>query len=164
MEVLIENLWGSGRSLNVLQMGLRGIAVFVIALVLFRISGRRSFGIGSPLDNIIIILLGAVLSRAVVGASPFIPVVTTCTLIVLLHRFVSWLKVRSSRFSKFVEGEKIILFKDDQFILSNMNRVQLNKEDVMQEVRKAALTDDLSKVKEIFIERSGHIGIVKNDN
>ena len=109
-------------------------------------------------------MLGAVLSRAVVGASPFIPVVTTCTLIVLLHRFVSWLKVRSSRFSKFVEGEKIILFKDDQFILSNMNRVQLNKEDVMQEVRKAALTDDLSKVKEIFIERSGHIGIVKNDN
>jgi uncharacterized membrane protein YcaP (DUF421 family) len=164
MEVLIEDLLGTGRSLNVLQMGLRGMAVFVIALVLFRISGRRSFGIGSPLDNIIIILLGAILSRAVVGASPFIPVVATCTIIVLLHRFISWLKAKSISFSKFVEGEKIIVFKDGHFIQSNMNRVQLNKEDVMQEVRKKALTDNLCNIKEIFIERSGHIGIVKKGN
>ena len=164
MEALLDDLWGNGRSLNALQMSLRGVAVFILALVLFRISGRRSFGIGSPLDNIIVILLGAILSRAVVGASPFIPVMVTCTIIVLLHRIVSWLKAKSDRFSKFVEGEKIILFKDGNFIQHNLNRAQLNKEDIMQEVRKTALTNDLCTISEIFIERSGHIGIVKKDS
>lgn len=54
---ILEDLWGSGESLNVLQMSCRGVATFLIALLLIRISGRRSFGIRSPLDNIIVILL-----------------------------------------------------------------------------------------------------------
>src|ERR1700730_6298922 len=41
---LIRELFGEGRNLSVLQMGMRGILVFLIALVLIRISGRRSFG------------------------------------------------------------------------------------------------------------------------
>ncbi len=67
---ILEKIWGTGTSLDTVQMGTRGIAVFIIALLLIRVSGRRSFGIRSPLDNIIVILLGAILSRAVVGASP----------------------------------------------------------------------------------------------
>ncbi|MDR6465344.1 uncharacterized membrane protein YcaP (DUF421 family) [Chryseobacterium sediminis] len=51
-----------GTSLNSFQIAIRGITVFILALILIRILGRRSFGIASPLDNIIVILLGAVLS------------------------------------------------------------------------------------------------------
>ncbi|WP_090024889.1 DUF421 domain-containing protein [Chryseobacterium oleae] len=159
MDFLAE-LWGSGKSLNTVQMTCRGITVFILALILIRISGRRSFGIGSPLDNIIVMLLGAILSRAVVGASPFIPVMTTCTMIVLLHRFFSWYKGKSSRFIHWIEGDKIMLFKDGRFITENMERAQLHREDVMQELRKRAMTDDLNNIKTIYIERSGEISIV----
>lgn len=160
MEIM-ETLFGSGKSLSAMQMGLRGVAIFIIALILLRISGRRSFGIGSPLDNIVVILLGAILSRAAVGVSPFLPVVITCTIIVLLHRAVSSLKAKSSRFNTWLEGEKITLFKDGDFIQSNMSRAQLNREDIMQELRKTALTDDLNKISKIFIERNGEISIVR---
>lgn len=156
----LSDLWGSGTSLNIIQMTFRGVAVFVIALVLIRISGRRSFGIGSPLDNIIVMLLGAILSRAVVGTSPFIPVTITCTVIVLLHRFFSWCKGKSIRFFHLVEGDKIKVFQDGQFIQANMEKAQLHKEDVIQELRKRALTEDLSQVKVIYIERNGEISIV----
>lgn len=162
MEVL-KDLWGNGQLLNAFQMGCRGLVVFILALILFRISGRRSFGMGSPLDNIIVILLGAILARSVVGASPFVPVALTCTIIVLLHRFFSWYKAKSKRFSILVEGQKILVFKEGHFIHDNMDRALLNKEDIMQELRKSALTDDLSKIREIYLERSGEISIVKSD-
>src|SRR5690242_20328750 len=103
---LISQLFGEGKELTALQMSMRGIVIFVIALLLIRISGRRSFGLSAPFDNIITILLGAVLSRAVVGASPFWPVVVCCLVIVLLHRLLGLLVSKSERFASLIEGNK----------------------------------------------------------
>ncbi len=142
-------------------MSCRGIAVFVIALLLIRISGRRSFGIRTPLDNIIVILLGATLSRAVVAASPFVPIIISSFIIVLLHRGLGWAISRSDRFSKLMEGNKILLFTDGKFIDAHLKRALLCEEDIMQGIRKSALTDDMSKIDRVYIERNGEISAVK---
>src|SRR6185312_3538587 len=106
MDLILE-IFGEGKDLNPLQMSCRGIVVLLIALILIRVSGRRSFGLHTPLDNIITISLGAVLSRAIVGASPFIPVIVACFVIVLIHRLLGWLIVKSPKFGGIVEGNKI---------------------------------------------------------
>src|ERR1700754_300828 len=111
MELLVT-IFGEGKDLGVLQMSCRGIVVFIIALALIRLSGRRSFGIRTPLDNIITISLGAILSRAIVGASAFLPIIVCCFVIVTLHRGFSWLVVNNKAFGRFIEGDKIVLFKN----------------------------------------------------
>src|SRR5579862_8853039 len=108
METLIA-IFGQGKNLSILQMGCRGIAVFVIALLLIRIAGRRSFGLRTPLDNIVSILLGAVLSRALVGASDFMPVIIACFVIVICHRGCGWLIAHYKKISIIFEGNKILL-------------------------------------------------------
>ncbi|MGN6396831.1 MAG: DUF421 domain-containing protein [Mucilaginibacter sp.] len=160
MELMLT-IFGEGKDLNALQMSNRGIVMFIIALILLRISGRRSFGLRTPLDNIIVILLGAVMSRAVVGASPFIPVIISCLAITLLHRLFGALIANSKWFGRFVEGEKIPLFEDGQFRRDKMKRVQLCKEDIMQGVRKSALTEDMNDIEKIYIERNGEISSIK---
>jgi uncharacterized membrane protein YcaP (DUF421 family) len=154
-------VFGQGKDLTASQMSCRGIVVFVIALILIRISGRRSFGIRTPLDNIILILLGAILSRAVVGASAFVPVIVACFAIVLLHRFVGWLITKSRFFARLIESDKIMLFENGRFLPHNLMRVQLTEEDVMQGVRKSALTEDLHEIKQIYIERNGEISAIR---
>src|ERR1700712_2412472 len=111
MELFIK-IFGEGKDLNALQMSCRGVVVFIIALLLIRISGRRSFGVRTALDNIISISLGAILSRAVVGASDFVPVIVTCFIIVFLHRFFAWMIANSKRFGRIMEGDKILLYQD----------------------------------------------------
>ena len=162
MQTLID-LFGQGKDLNSLQMSCRGVVVFVIAFLLIRISGRRSFGVHTPLDNIITIALGAVLSRAVVGASAFVPVIVTCTVIVLIHRYLGWLIVRNEKVGRFIEGNRILLFADNRFIEKNMGEALVCKEDVMQGVRKSALTEDLNKIDKIYMERNGQISAIKKD-
>jgi len=157
----VLQLFGQDKDLTALQMSMRGITVFILALVLIRISGRRSFGLHTPLDNIISILLGAVLSRAVVGASPFIPVIICCLVIVLIHRLLGALVSRNERLGNVIEGKKMLLFQDGRFIEDNMKRAQVCKENVMQGIRESALTDDLSKIEKVYIERNGVISAIK---
>src|SRR6185369_8492138 len=124
---VINQVFGEGSGLNSLQMACRGIVIFIVALVLIRISGRRSFGMRTPLDNVVLILLGAILSRAVVGASPFLPVIITCMAIVLFHRFLALILVKRRTFDRIVEGDKIILFKNGNFIKENLDRALVSE-------------------------------------
>jgi uncharacterized membrane protein YcaP (DUF421 family) len=160
MEILIT-LFGEGKDLNTLQMCDRGIVVFIIAFLLIRVSGRRSFGVRTPLDNIIAILLGAILSRAVVGASDFVPVIIACFVIVLLHRLFGWCIAHSKAFGRFVEGDRIILFQNGKFVKVNMWKALVCEEDVMQGVRKSALTEDMKDIEIVYMERNGDISAIR---
>jgi len=161
--IFLVQIFGEGKNLNVSQMCFRGIGVFLIALVMIRISGRRSFGVRTPLDNIILILLGATLSRAIVGATPFVPVVVTCFVIVLLHRALGSIIARSDRIARVAEGNKILLFSDGKFLRENMKKALLCKEDIMQGIRRAALTDNLDKIDKVYIERNGEISALTKE-
>ncbi|WP_114941161.1 DUF421 domain-containing protein [Mucilaginibacter endophyticus] len=160
MEVLTK-LFGEGKDLNALQMSDRGVVMFVIALILIRISGRRSFGVRTPLDNIITISLGAVMSRAIVGASDFVPVVVCCFVIVLLHRLFGWLIAHSKAFGRFIEGDKMVLFEKERFNQEHMKDALVCEEDIMQGVRKSAMTEDMNKIEKVYMERNGEISSIK---
>jgi len=160
MEILIK-IFGEGKDLNALQMSCRGIVVFILAFVLIRLSGRRSFGLRTPLDNIIAVLLGAIMSRTVVGASDFVPVIVCCFVIVLLHRLFGWFIASSKPFGRVVEGDKILLFEKGHFIADNLKKALVCQEDIMQGVRKSALTEDMSKIEKVYMERNGDISAIK---
>ena len=59
----INELFGNGQNLTALQMGVRAFIMFFIALALIRIGGMRIFGKKTAFDNILVIMLGAVLAR-----------------------------------------------------------------------------------------------------
>jgi uncharacterized membrane protein YcaP (DUF421 family) len=156
-------LFGEGKDLNTLQMCSRGVVIFFICLVFIRISGRRSFGLRTPLDNIIVILLGALLSRAVVGASPFIPIVASGLVFVVLHRLLAWVILRNKKIATLVEGNKICLYKENKVLPDKMKRALVSEEDMMQGVRESALTEDLNKIEAIYMERNGNISPIKKE-
>jgi uncharacterized membrane protein YcaP (DUF421 family) len=154
-------VFGTGELLNSGQMAARAFVIFVITLTLIRLSGRRSFGLRTPLDNIIVILLGALLSRAITGASPFFPVIAASTVIALLHRILGWLTTKNRYVKMIVDGDEILLYENGRFLEDNMSRAMLCKEDIIQGIRKSTLTDDLSKIERIYIDRTGEISILK---
>jgi uncharacterized membrane protein YcaP (DUF421 family) len=158
---LFYQIFGEGKDLNALQMSSRGVVMFIIAFLLIRISGRRSFGVRTPLDNIVTITLGAIMSRAVVGASAFVPVVLCCFVIVLLHRAFGWLIVHHPSFGRFVEGDKIALFENGKFDKDHMEKGLVCQEDIMQGVRKSALTEDMTGIEKIYMERNGEISAIR---
>ena len=106
MSAALELLFGSGSDLDALQMADRAFAVFALAFVMLRVSGRRSLGQHRAIDGCATVLLGSVLSRAVVGASPFWPTMAAGAAIVVAHRAAAWLSARSPAFERLIAGDK----------------------------------------------------------
>jgi len=158
---IINTLIGAGNELNSLQMGMRSIIIFLIALLMLRIAGIRTFGKKTAFDNVIIIILGSVLSRAITGASPFIPTIFAGLVMVIIHRVLAVMAYKSEKIGNLIKGKKVILFSGGSQEEQNMRITQISHNDIMEEVRIQTNREDLEGIQKIFIERTGQVSIIR---
>lgn len=159
---VIDTLFGSGSDLDPLQMSLRAVAVFVMALVLIRASGRRSFGQRRPFDACTTVLLGSVLSRAIVGASPFWSTMAASAAVVLLHRAVAMASLRWDWFETLVSGDKLELARPAGTNGEEMRKGLITKRDLDEAIRKKT-GDEKAPVARAVLERDGEIMVKARD-
>ena len=164
MEDFLFRIFGAGDNLTPGHMTARAFVMFFIALVLIRISGMRSFGSKSAFDNIIVIMLGAILSRAVVGASPFFSTVAAGITVCVVHRVLAMLCTRFHFLSNLLKGSDLMLYKDGTIQKDNMLKADITNGDLEEGIRLAANVNSLQKVREVRMERSGQISVVLENN
>lgn len=157
---MLETLFGHGNDLDALQICTRAAVLFMAALVLIRIAGMRAFGRKSSFDSTITIMLGAVLSRPVVGASPFWPTLAGCAVLVVLHRLVGMATARSRRFERIVKGSSRVVYRNGRDDHAEMMRCGISPADLDEVCRRHALVADRSGVYEIVMESSGELSVV----
>ena len=153
--------WGINENISPLEIAARSAVMFVIALLLMRMAGMRPFGKGEPFDNIITFLIGGILSRGVVGATPFFSTVFSMAVILIIHNILAGLSVYSKWVGAKVKGEKIVLFREGVFIKKNMNSTNITEHDILEDLRLELQSDSLDAIKEVYMERSGKISFVK---
>ena len=157
----LDQLFGHGEQLTPLQMGFRAFIMFFIALLLIRIAGMRTFGKNSAFDTIIGIMLGAVLSRAVIGASPFLSTIAAGFVMVALHRVIAWISVTQEWLGKIVKGKSQPLYKNGKIQWRNMKTTGVSENDLMEGVRMEGKVKTLGEIEEAQMERNGEISIIK---
>jgi len=159
MEDLLRTVFGEGTGLTLTQMSLRAAIVFLAALPMIRIAGRRSFGQHSAFDACIAVLLGALLSRAVVGASPFIATLGAAVVLVALHRLVAWWGVQSPRFERIVTGRERVLVDGGTKDEAAMRAALISERDLRAAMRKRFGDDDLARLERATLERDGEVSL-----
>ena len=160
---IINQLFGHGSNLNALQMSIRALITFFVALALIRFSGMRIFGIKSAFDTCIIIMLGAVLARGVVGASPFIPTIAASTALIVIHKIIAAINVSNQFISHLVKGKPLSLYKSGTVNSKNLKRCSLSYGDIMEEIRLTLNQNTMENIDEIFMERTGKISMIKKE-
>jgi uncharacterized membrane protein YcaP (DUF421 family) len=163
MSELMYKLFGEGKDLNALQMGDRAVVMFFITLILIRIAGRRAFGTKTAFDNIIVIMLGAILSRAVVGVSPFIPTVIASLAMVVVYRIFAYFSVTNETLSHLLKGKEMSLYKNGKINERNLKKCSISKGDLLEGVRLEGNVTALNEIEEAFMERNGQISVIKKE-
>ncbi|PWT99283.1 MAG: hypothetical protein C5B52_10885 [Bacteroidetes bacterium] len=154
-------LFGKGKDLSTLQMSVRAVVAFFLTLAMLRIAGVRTLGKKSPFDYVIIIMLGSILSRIVVGASPFMPTTIACLVFVTIHRILARLSYSFDVVGRFTKGEKKSLYKEGVVNQANMKKYNISEKDLQESIREEINENSLENVSEINIERNGKISVIK---
>ncbi|GAB3837016.1 DUF421 domain-containing protein [Hymenobacter jeollabukensis] len=153
-------LRADSRTIEAYQMAARAVLVFFVALALLRLSGKRTFGSNSPFDVVIQVIFGAVLSRAVVAASPLGGTLAACAVLAALHRLLAWAAHRSHFVGRVIKGSSYVLVQEGRIMHGNLRRNNLSRRDLLQGLREAGQTDDLNAIQTARLERDGRISVV----
>ena len=168
----MESIWATialalgldAEELNLWQMSLRAVIVYVLGVVLIRLGDKRFIGKFSAFDVLMAIMIGSVLSRAITNPEAFFAKLAAAGVLVALHAAFAALAFHTDWFGSLVKGTSRKLVIDGEIQWDAMRRAYISENDLMGALRENAGTADLSKVKEARLERSGNIvAILKDD-
>ena len=162
MQGFVDTVFGHGKDLNALQMSCRAFVLFFVALVLVRICGMRAFGRKSSFDTVILVGLGAVITRAIYGASPAVPIVCASAVLVIVHRVVAMITARSSLAERIVKGETQVVYRHGEMNEKVMHRSGISPTDLDEAVRSNAQTVSKHDIDEICLETSGELTVIEH--
>lgn len=161
---ILQFLFGGDKPIASLTTGqfiARAMVVYVFGMIIVRCGKRRLLGRATPIDLILGVMLGALLSGAIIGTVPLSGAGTATTTLVAMHSFSTWLACRSHAIGNLIKGKPVLMVRDGIMQEVAMGASHMSEHDLREEMHISANLDDLSDVESAYLERSGEISIVK---
>jgi uncharacterized membrane protein YcaP (DUF421 family) len=159
----MNDWWGIKENISPLELAARAAVMFLVCLLLLRLTGMRPFGKDSTLDTIITFLIGGILSRGVVGATPFFSCIAGAVVILVLNKALAMLSMAGHRVERLVKGHPITLYRNGKFDEENMRKTELTEADIYEELRVECQADSLDGIAAVIMEKRGKVSFIKKE-
>lgn len=147
-----------------MELILRGVAVYLFLLVLFRILGKRSLSETTTFDFVLLLIVGEATQQALLGND--FSVTNALVLITVLMGvdiiFVK-LKGRYKKLDRLLEGAPLILVDHGAPLTARMKESHVDAEDIMEAARVSHGLERLEQIKYAVLERDGQISIIPSE-
>lgn len=167
MDEFWSNLLGlnaTASSITTSEICWRTVVVSFVAVVLLRLSGRRTFASSSALETIVKFMLGGLLSRAIAAAGPFMATIAAAATLVAVHRAIAYATYFIPAFGRLVKGEPSILAEGNHIHHDELRVASFSEQAMRAAVRSAANIDDLAEAKVVRLEHDGTVSVVKRES
>ncbi|HSJ46341.1 MAG TPA: YetF domain-containing protein [Euzebyales bacterium] len=139
----------------------RALAVYLFLLVLFRVSGKRTLAEASNFDFVLLLIVAEATQQALLGddfsVTNSILIITT---LFLTDVAATWLKNRSDRFDRLIDGLPVLLMDRGAVLHSNLDEHRINVNDILEEARRDHGLRSLEDIEYAVLERSGDISVI----
>ena len=140
----------------------RAVAVYVIMLVVLRLSGKRAIGNFSAFDLLVALMLGEVVDEIIYGDVDFLQGLAPILVVTLLQVATSWLSYWDHGWDRVLEGVPTIIVRNGELDRRGLRTERMNDKDVMAELRQSGI-DDLREVKLATVENDGRVSVLRQD-
>ena len=143
---------------------LRAVAVYVMVMVLIRLSGKRAVGQFTPFDLVLLILIGNAVQNGMNGGDNSLTgalILSVC--LIALNYGVAFLSSHSTRAEALLEGIPIVLARNGRIFEEAMSREMVSDQDL----REALRLNDIQHIDDIgvaILETNGSISVMPKES
>jgi uncharacterized membrane protein YcaP (DUF421 family) len=140
---------------------IRGIAVYAILLIVFRVAGRRTLAQTTPFDLVLLLIISETIQQSLVDQDHFftngILLVLTLVGVAIL---LSLAKQRWPTFEKWLVGLPIVVVKEGELAETPMDKERVDRPDVLDAARLNQGLEAMDDVRYAVVEPSGEIAVI----
>jgi uncharacterized membrane protein YcaP (DUF421 family) len=140
---------------------IRGASVYLILMVILRLSGRRTLAQTTPFDFVLLLIVAETTQQALLGDD--FSIINAVVLIVTLFSMdiiMSFLKEKSRKLAVFLDGSPTVLVTKGQPDWEAMRRARVDLSDILSAARSSQGLRSLDEVEFAVLEESGGISII----
>ena len=152
-----------GLSTPVVEIIVRGSAVYWFLFLIFRFVIRRDVGSVGLADVLIIVLVADASQNGMAGE--YTSVTDGLILIATLiswNVLLDWLAFRFRVIRRFAEPSTLLLVRNGRLLLRNMRREFITEEELWTQRRKEGI-EHLSQVKSVYLEPDGNFSVIRRE-
>ncbi|HEY8464319.1 MAG TPA: YetF domain-containing protein [Bacillota bacterium] len=149
---------------EIFNFSLNMIGIYLAALLVVRIMGKRALGELSLFDFVIMVGIGDVI--VIVGLEQQVPLGKGLLILILLgilEYTFSLLTFKYPAFSRLIEGTPTLLIKDGVIYEKNLAKEHISRADLRQELRKEGVSD-ISQVSRAILEACGKFSVILKED
>lgn len=139
---------------------LRGATIYLIVLVIMRLSGRRTMAQMTPFDFVLLLIVAETTQQALLGddfsiTNAVVLIVTLVGMDILFSYLKRWIPA----FAKSLDGYPTVLIHDGEVDRRAMRRARVDMTDILTAARAKHGLERLSQVKHAVLETDSGISI-----
>jgi len=140
---------------------LRGVAVYLFLLVLFRVLGKRSLAETTTFDFVLLLIIGEATQQALLGNDFSVTnALILITILMGVDMIFSKLKGQYKKLDRLLEGTPLILVDHGRPLKGRMNESHVDEDDIMEAARINHGLERMKQIKYAVLERDGTISII----
>ena len=140
---------------------IRGVAVYVFLLIIFRISGKRTLSQTTTFDLVLLLIISETTQQAMVDDDHS---VTNGVLLILtlvgMTILMSVLKQRFPKLDLALEGAPLVLVDQGKMLKDRMDKCRVDESEILTAARMNQGLASMDEIEYAILERNGDISII----
>ncbi len=139
---------------------IRTIILYFLTVVALRIMGKRQVGQLEPIELVVTLMISELASIPMGHVSiPLMHGVIPIITLIVAEATLSYVNLKNRTFRKLLSGAPTILIQDGRVIETELKRLRINVDDLMEELRVSG-TLDIQEIAYAIFESNGNLSII----
>jgi uncharacterized membrane protein YcaP (DUF421 family) len=145
---------------SITEIVIRGTIMYIGMFALLRIFRRQAGAVGIA-DLLVIVVIADAAQNGMAGDSRSITEAMILIAVIVLWDYAfDLLGYRSSLFARLLAPKALLLIKNGEVIVEHLKKELITEEELKGQLREQGI-EDLSEVRECYLESNGHFSVLK---